>query len=149
VGFDRSCLDGSDWCVWSCAVGAESGTGDSPYPYCEEGKFRCPTGAKKLSSCPARSCARFDAYCCDSSTGKIVRPVCQADGLRDTVCPDGSDVSPFARCVPAGVSVVSSCGELDGKRCETFLEECNLGAACRCVSVGDGALAWLCESVIP
>src|SRR5437879_4788120 len=52
VGFDRSCLDGSDWCVWSCAVGSESSSGDSPYPFCVDGQFRCPSESQVLSTCP-------------------------------------------------------------------------------------------------
>ena len=152
AGLDRSCLDGSDWCVWSCSVGAESGSGDSPYPFCVDGQFRCPIGSQVLSTCPPRACARFDAYCCDGASGKVAAPACMADGTRAAVCPDGRDVLPGAHCVPDGVGVAVSCNELDGQACAVLGQECHLGGECRCrpkLGTSDGTLAWQCSTLLP
>jgi hypothetical protein len=147
---DLSCLDGSDGCVWSCSVGAESGTGDSPFPFCDaDHKLRCPTSSVALSSCPPRACAHFGLYCCDAITGKLVPPPCNPDGFRATVCADGSAVLTQPRCVPPGLNVVSSCVELETQPCDTMDQECTLQGACRCVSQGGRAPTWDCPVYIP
>jgi hypothetical protein len=147
---DVSCLDGSDGCVWSCGVGVESGTGDSPLPFCDANhKFSCPASSVALSSCPARACARFGLYCCDAITGKLSPPPCNADGLRATVCADGSDVLTQPRCIPPGLNVMSSCIELQAEPCDTIDQECSLRGACRCQSQGGRAPAWDCPAYIP
>jgi len=102
-----------------------------------------------LSTCPPRACARFDAYCCDAASGKVAPPACQPDGLRAPLCPDGRDPGAAAHCVPDAVTVSASCNELDGQACTVLAQECNLASHCRCVPKLDGALVWLCESLIP
>jgi len=113
---DTSCFDGSDGCVWSCAAGPETGSGDSPHAFCDsEGKFRCPTGSQTYSSCPFGSCARRDLpMCCDPVTGRVADPPCKADGFRGA-CPAGTSDYTSA-CRPAGAAV-TQCVQLDGSAC--------------------------------
>jgi hypothetical protein len=147
-GVDLHCLDGSDGCVWSCGVGSESGTGNGPYPNCVDGQLTCPTGSQKVSACAPESCARRHGYCCDIATGKVSPPACGADGVRETVCPDGSDALSRARCIPAGLAV-SSCLGLDSQACTTLSQECHFGVVCRCIVAPDSGLIWQCSGIIP
>jgi hypothetical protein len=148
AGPDTSCIDGSDGCVWSCAAGWETRSGDSPQPFCDSaGKFRCPIGSQPLSSCAPGSCARFDrAWCCDPATGHVDPPPCKVDGFRD-VCPPGSSASDGSECIPAGLGV-SECGPLDMKSCSTVDLECHGRGQCRCKAGSDGALVWDCHVIL-
>jgi hypothetical protein len=143
-GRDTSCIDGSDYCVWSCAAGAEMGTGDSPYPYCDAaGAFQCPTGSQRLSTCAPGSCARFDnPLCCSLTTGTVAPAPCNAAGLRDA-CPAGT--SPGADpCIPTGLGV-SSCAQLDRTSCTSVDLKCREGAlTCDCEEQTGGGLVWWC-----
>lgn len=149
AGPDTSCIDGSDGCVWSCAAGAETGSGDAPQPFCDgDGQFRCPAGSQALSTCPAGSCARFDTpSCCDPMNGHLNPPPCKADGFRD-VCSAGSSPAENHRCIPDGTGV-AQCIELEGQPCVSVRLQCHGGAVCRCAARSEGALVWACEVVIP
>ena len=145
---DTRCIDGSDYCVWSCAAGAETGTGDSPYPYCDTaGAFQCPTGSQRLSTCAPDACARFNIpLCCNLATGTVAPPPCNADGLRDA-CPAGTSTGANP-CIPTGLGV-SSCEQLDEMPCSSLDLGCTQGAlTCTCQEK-NGALLWNCRAYIP
>ena len=149
AGPDTHCIDGSDGCVWSCGAGRETGSGDSPQPYCDaDGKFRCPVGSQALSTCPPGSCAGFDTpLCCEAATGRLRAPPCKADGFRD-VCPAGSSPAQNYRCIPDGIQV-TQCLQLEGQPCASTDLACRDGASCRCIPNGATSLVWQCEVVIP
>jgi hypothetical protein len=149
AGVDTSCIDGSDGCVWSCAAGVETGSGDSPEASCDaDGKFRCSTGSQPLSTCAPGSCARFDTpRCCYAATGRTGPPPCKADGFRD-VCPPGSTIESD-ECLPADLGI-SRCVALDQKPCASLDLECHQGEVfCDCVARGDGAMTWQCGVYLP